>query len=123
MGITIEPCVEDYWGNCTEDGASYIVKNYIGKNRFQQLDYYFWALQPLPDDTLEPRTTFNRINDLSKHVRLLYRKLYTLGTHLAVNKTIQRFTGRTKEIVNIPSKLTLEGFKIWVLGNEGYILD
>jgi hypothetical protein len=25
--------------------------------------------------------------------------------------------------VNIPSKPTPEGFKIWVLGNEGYILD
>ena len=31
--------------------------------------------------------------------------------------------GRSKEIVNIPSKPTPEGFKIWVLANEGYILD
>ena len=45
------------------------------------------------------------------------------GTHLAVNKTIQRFIGHTPEIVNIPSKPTPEGFKIWVLANKGYILD
>ena len=31
--------------------------------------------------------------------------------------------GRAKEIVNIPSKPTPEGFKIWVLANQGYILD
>jgi hypothetical protein len=31
--------------------------------------------------------------------------------------------GRIPEIVNIPSKLTPKGFKIWVLANEGYILD
>ena len=31
--------------------------------------------------------------------------------------------GRAPKIVNIPSKLILEGFKIWVLGNKGYILD
>jgi hypothetical protein len=31
--------------------------------------------------------------------------------------------GRAPEIVNIPSKPTPEGFKIWVLANEGYILD
>ena len=31
--------------------------------------------------------------------------------------------GRAPEIVNIPSKPTPEGFKIWILGNEGYILD
>src|ERR1700722_2520757 len=31
--------------------------------------------------------------------------------------------GRAPEIVNIPSKPTPEGFKIWVLANEGYVLD
>ena len=31
--------------------------------------------------------------------------------------------GRSKEIINIPSKLIPKGFKIWVLANTGYILD
>ena len=31
--------------------------------------------------------------------------------------------GRAHEVVNIPSKLTPEGFKIWVLANQGYVLD
>ena len=31
--------------------------------------------------------------------------------------------GRAHEIVNIPSKPTPEGFKIWVLANQGYVLD
>ena len=31
--------------------------------------------------------------------------------------------GCTPEIVNIPSKPTPEGFKIWVLANQGYMLD
>ena len=31
--------------------------------------------------------------------------------------------GRAPEVVNIPSKPTPEGFKIWVLANKGYILD
>jgi len=31
--------------------------------------------------------------------------------------------GRASEIVNILSKPTLEGFKIWVLVNKGYVLD
>jgi len=31
--------------------------------------------------------------------------------------------GRAPEIVNIPSKPIPEGFKIWVLANEGYVLD
>ena len=31
--------------------------------------------------------------------------------------------GRAAETVNIPSKPTPEGFKIWVLANRGYVLD
>ena len=31
--------------------------------------------------------------------------------------------GRAPEIVNIPSKPTPEGFKIWILANEGYVLN
>ena len=31
--------------------------------------------------------------------------------------------GRVPEIINILSKPTPEGFKIWILVNKGYILD
>ena len=31
--------------------------------------------------------------------------------------------GRAPEIINIPSKPTPEGFKIWVLANKGYVLN
>ena len=31
--------------------------------------------------------------------------------------------GYIPKIINIPSKPTLEGFKIWILTNKGYILD
>jgi hypothetical protein len=31
--------------------------------------------------------------------------------------------GRVCEIVNILLKPTLEGFKVWIFTNEGYILD
>ena len=31
--------------------------------------------------------------------------------------------GYAPKIINIPSKLTPEGFKIWVLTNKGYILN
>ena len=31
--------------------------------------------------------------------------------------------GRASKIINIPLKPTLEGFKVWVLANKGYILN
>ena len=36
---------------------------------------------------------------------------------------IECFTSHTLEIINIPTKPTSKGFKIWVLANQGYILN
>jgi Transposase IS4 len=66
---------------------------------------------------------FNRIDKLSKHIRVRYWQYWRPGLYLAVDETIERFMGRALEIINIPSKPTLEGFKIWVLANKGYILN
>jgi len=123
MGITIEPAIEDYWKDLDTYGVAHIVKKYISITRFQQIDRHFRASLPWPKDNKEPRTTFDRVKDLGEHIRLRCRQLYCPGTHLAVDETIQRFMGRAPEIVNIPSKPTPEGFKIWVLANEGYVLD
>jgi hypothetical protein len=123
MGITIESCIEDYWKDLDTHGTEHIVKKYIAVSRFQQLNRHFRASLLWPESDKTPKNTFTRINELAKHIRLTCRKLYAPRTHLTVNKTIQRFMGRAPEIVNIPSKPTPEGFKIWVLANEGYILD
>jgi hypothetical protein len=70
-----------------------------------------------------PHTTFDRVDKLSKYLQILCRRYYKPGCHLAVDETIERFMGRAPEIVNIPSKPTPEGFKIWVFANQGYVLD
>ena len=48
IGITIKSAIKDYWGDLEEDGCSYIVKKYILKDRFQQLDCYIRATKPWP---------------------------------------------------------------------------
>ena len=95
----------------------------ISRTRFEQLDRYFRCTEPWPDCDPTPRSTFDRVDKPAEYIRLTCKKLYRPGTHLAVDETIERFMGRTPEIVNIPTKPTPEGFKIWVLANEGYILD
>ncbi|KAF2180738.1 pea pathogenicity protein, partial [Zopfia rhizophila CBS 207.26] len=43
--------------------------------------------------------------------------------HTCYCECIEPFTGRTPEIVNIPTKPNPIGFKIWVLAQIGYVLD
>jgi len=123
MGLTHESSIKDYWGSLDTTGSEYIVKKYISRTQFEQLDRYFWCTEPWPDHNPTPQSTFDRIDKFAKYIRLTYRKLYRPGAHLTVDKTIERFMGRAPEIVTIPTKPTPKGFKIWVLANEGYILD
>ena len=68
IGIIIELSIKDYWGDLELAGVGYIVKNYIGLVRFQQLNCYFRCTESwLKDDSIT-RITFNRVNDLSKHL-------------------------------------------------------
>ena len=119
MGIMIEPAVEDYWGPI-DRGAAYKVTEYILKDWFEQLEWYI-RCSPMPADGFH--TTFDCVDELSEHLRALCCTYWNPGLHLAVDETIQRFMGRAPEIVNILIKPTPEGFKIWILANQGYVLD
>lgn len=101
----------------------HIVGQYIGCNQWQQINYYFYCTAPREEDNKDFQNTFKRIWDLSEHLHLCCREFYQPGINFTVDKIIEGFTGRTPEIVNIPTKPTPEGFKIWALSNQGYILD
>ena len=50
-------------------------------------------------------------------------RYYKPRIHLTVDEMIECFTSHTLEIINILTKPTPKGFKIWVLANQGYILN
>jgi len=91
--------------------------------RFQQLNQIFYILKLKLTDDFRKKDPFNKIATLSEHVRQRFQLFWKPRTHLAVDKTIAQFTGRVFKPVNIPSKPTPKGFKVWALANKGYILD
>ena len=122
MGLHIESRIEDFWNTDPLRGPiHHQVLKYISLRRWEQIDRFFHVSKPLPPGQKE--TTFSKLEPLSEQLREAFKKYWKSGPHLAVDETIQRFMGRAKEIVNIPSKPTPEGFKIWVLANQGYVLD
>jgi hypothetical protein len=84
MGITIELAVEDYW-RPIKKGTAYKVTEYILKSRFEQLERYI-CCSPVLEDGFH--TTFDRVDKLSKYLRILCRKFWKPGPHLAVDETI-----------------------------------
>lgn len=121
MGLHKEPAIVDYWKKGDEYNPQHPIGQYISKDRFLAIDQYLYCEDPGQSATFT--TPFERIWDVSEYLRKACHRYYTPGTHLTIDESIKRFTGRAKEIVNIPSKPTPEGFKIWILANEGYVLD
>ena len=121
MRLHLKSRITEFWNTNPLNGPIHEqVFKHISLKRWQQIDRYFHISKPPQRDH---ETPFFKLEPLSEILRIAFKKYWKTGTHLAVDKTIQRFMGRVKEIVNIPSKPTPEGFKIWVLANEGYVLD
>ncbi|KAI4280305.1 MAG: hypothetical protein L6R38_004555 [Xanthoria sp. 2 TBL-2021] len=79
------------------------------------LDRFFHVsptLFPPPHEGAERQNFFEQLEPLSENPGFLFKRYWERGIHVAVDETIQRFTGRTEETVNIPSKPVPEGFKI-----------
>ena len=125
MGLHIESSISEFWNMDPLKGPLHEqIFKHISLIRWQQIDRFFHISRPHPGHQLGQRETpFVKLEPLSDQLRQSFKKYWITGTHLAVDETIQRFMGRAREIVNIPSKPTPEGFKIWVLANDGYVLD
>ncbi len=52
-----------------------------------------------------------------------FQRYWKPATDVAIDECIEGFTGRISDTVNIPTKPTLIGFKIWVLADQGYVFD
>ncbi len=122
MGVHRETAVKDYWNENPKNPIHDAVVQGISETRWEQIDRFFYISKPL-HPLMERETPFEKLEPLSEHLRQTFKSYWKTGTHLAVDETIQRFMGRAQETVNIPSKPEPEGFKIWVLANQGYVLD
>jgi hypothetical protein len=124
IGLLPERDIEKYWTTSRKKGVNYFaVRENISKDRWQQINSKLHVLTPkIPSDKAK-ESPFDKIATLSNTLRDRFRLYWKSRTRLAVNKTIVRFTGRAFKTVNIPSKPTLEGFKVWAVANQGYILD
>ena len=121
MRLHIESSIPEFWNSDPLKGPIHDqVLKHISLKRWQQIDRYFHISKPQQS---RHKTPFMKLEPLSETLRKAFKKYWKPDTHLAVDETIQRFMGRAREIVNIPSKPTPESFKIWVLANEGYVLD
>jgi len=135
MGLHPEHDVAEYWNTDPLKGPLHLlVSRNISLVRWQQLDRFFQIAKPKSHQQQtqqaeqakqmqQKESLFEKVEPLNEELRVKVKIYWIPTTHLAVDEGIQRFQGRAKETVKIPSKPIPEGFKIWCLANDSYILD
>ena len=118
MGLHREAEISDYWRDYGDTGVKHRISEFISLERWQQIDRFLYCEEPREDMT----RAFERVWAFSAHVQKISCKYWTPGKNLAVDESMQLFTGRAKEITTIPSKKHSTGFKIWILADHGYVL-
>ena len=127
MGIHKEPLIANYWNTRTNKGPLHpLVRDAMGIDRWKQINRYFHVWNPdstqleQPDRKVHPH---QKVDQLKALLLPSFQRYWRSGTHVAVDECIECFTGRSADTVNIPTKPTPIGFKIWVLADKGYVLD
>lgn len=59
---------------------------------------------------------------MSDHIQQVNLVVWKPGKDLAVDEIIVRFEGRAKETTTVPNKPTPTGFKVWGIGQRGFLI-
>ncbi len=89
--------------------------------RFQQIHRFFSLndenIVPLPQNAL----WFHRIQRISDLIRNACRNVYTLSSDIAIDEAMVAYKGRSKDTIKIKGKSIDTGYKLWCIGDHGYI--
>jgi hypothetical protein len=123
MGLHIEACIKDYWKRSPDFGVQHAVADYMSRDRFEQIDRYLYCCPVRSNKDPAFSNTFERIEVLSDHIRQQSQQYWRPGKHLAIDESMTLFMGRAHETTTIECKAASTGYKVWMLGDHGYIID
>lgn len=127
MGVDNLGHIERYWNIDPDTGGVFeLVSEAISLVRWQQINRYLYCFVCPEDQVLQPikgLRPFDKVDKLAAHLIPLFSKYWAPGRDLAIDEAIQGFCGRARETVNIPSKPTPIGYKMWVVADAGYVIS
>ena len=117
MGEHIEKKREEYWR------SSHHLNECLSLERFQQIHRYF----TLRDRSVLPREDGESFAWLVEPVETIIRQNCSANwlpsSHLAIDEAMISYQGRSIHTVKLKNKPISEGYKVWVLGDSGYVYN
>jgi len=104
----------DYW-------RIHKLGQFMGLRRFKQI-HRFFSLND--ENTVPPPPNapwFHRIQRVSDLIRTACRNSFYPSSHIAIDEAMVAFDGRSKDTVKLKGKPIDTGYKLWYIGDHGYI--
>jgi hypothetical protein len=115
MGLHTEAERASYWKD------SHRLGRYMGVERFDQIHRYF----TIQDASIYPRRADEdftwKLEPMANMTRLSFQQNWLPGSHLAIDESMIPFRGNSDHTVKMKNKPISEGYKVWVLGDHGYV--
>ena len=116
IGLRREPEHQKLW-----EVKGYNLGQYMALNRYDQLNWYFTLRDSVINPLAPSDEWFTILEPVATHLRTTCKKLWHLGTHVAIDEAMIAYRGRTKHTIKIKNKPISEGYKVWVLAEAGYV--
>ena len=117
MGLHIERKHEEYWSK------THSLQSSMSLKRFEQIHRYF----TLRDRSIHPPQAtdsfFWPVEPISSIIRQNCKTNWCPSTHLAIDEAMIPYQGRSLHKVKLKNKPVSEGYKVWVLADNGYVWD
>ena len=111
MANHIEPNRQAYW-QVLEYGTTHHLGRYMSRIRWEQIHRYL-TFNISPTD--KKKSWFAPVEPIASIIRANCQNTVKPLTWFAVDEAMIGFIGRSRHKVNLPSKPTSEGFKVWAL--------
>ena len=117
MGEHTEKKHEQYWQR------SHHLNESLSLERFQQIHRYL----TLRDQSIHPQEAGEsfawHVEPITSIIRRNCSANWTPSSHLAIDEAMIPYQGRSKHTVKLKNKPISEGYKVWVLGDSGYVYN
>lgn len=130
MGIFHFPTIHDYWRT---DGVAPVASIFIGlmtRDRYIILRRHIHCSDPDNEDTTTIGTGrwkqpvwYKKLVPFTNEIRKNWKNLRTPGSHTSIDECMIKETGRTHHSTIMQNKPIKEGYKLFAIGDEGYLYN
>jgi hypothetical protein len=118
MGIDRLPYLRDYW---SEMWGRPRVMDVFTVKRFEELQRYFSIVEPV-DEGVSSRDAMARVRSFLAPLNGSFKRQWKPGAKLAIDESMVAFLGRADIKQFVPGKPHPEGYKIWCVANDKFLL-